>query len=295
MRELVVISGKGGTGKTSIVGSFAALAKNAVFADCDVDASDLHLILSPEIIKTEQFVSGHEAEIIEDKCTGCGRCYELCRFDAISRIKISDSTDFKYSVKPYLCEGCGVCYRFCPADAIHFEESLCGEWYIADTRFGHMVYARLAMAAENSGKLVTIVRQQARKIAEESGADLILVDGPPGIGCPVISSITGATSVLIVTEPTLSGLHDMERVLSLTSHFKIPAMVCINKWDINMEISDRIEEVANQKCKGVIGRIRYDKSVTEAQVAVKTTVEYGGAASEDIEAIWRKMNNDKFI
>jgi len=194
MKELVIISGKGGTGKTSVLGSFAALANNAVFADCDVDAADLHLILKPDVQKKTVFKSGHEAVIRPADCIECGRCEEVCRFDAVDRC------DDVFRIDPSACEGCGVCVHFCPVNAIDFPEAICGE----TTRFGSMVHARLGIGAENSGKLVSVVRKEARKIAEEQGADWLLVDGPPGIGCPVIASITGADAVLIVTDAFLA-------------------------------------------------------------------------------------------
>ncbi|HDS30458.1 MAG TPA: 4Fe-4S dicluster domain-containing protein [Firmicutes bacterium] len=291
MKEIVVISGKGGTGKTSIVASFAALAENAVFADCDVDAADLHLILEPEIRSVTEFKSGQEAVIVTEKCAGCGECMDLCRFDAIA-CRIVDGRPDEYYIDSVNCEGCGVCVHFCPAGAIDFPERLCGEWYISDSRFGPVVHARLGIAAENSGKLVSLVRHNSRKLAEEKNCEIILVDGPPGIGCPVIASVTGADAVIVVTEPTLSGEHDLERVLSLTKHFKIPAIVCINKWDINPEIGFRIESKAEMLGAVVAGRIPYDDSVTKAQVLGKAVVEYNdGEASRNIRSLWIRVND----
>lgn len=285
MKELVIISGKGGTGKTSITASFAALAKNVVLADCDVDAADLHLVLRPQIESHhETFTSGHTASIRSLDCNGCGLCQDVCRFDAIQQDGVV------YKVDPYTCEGCGVCVEFCPARAIDFPEQVCGEWFTSATRCGEMVHARMNTGAENSGKLVSLVRQEARKIAEQQNSDYLLVDGPPGIGCPVIASITGADAVLVVTEPTLSGEHDLQRVLELTDHFGIPAKVCINKWDINPEMSDRIE--AKTKATGAvpIGRIPYDKDVTAAQMNGLTLMEESdGPASQAIKEIWRKL------
>ena len=216
MRELVILSGKGGTGKTSVTAAFASLARNMVLCDADVDAADLHLILSPDFKKTMEFKGGHEAVINPDLCTQCGRCIEVCRFGAVK-----DS----FEIDPIDCEGCGVCVDLCPEKAIDFPEIVCGEWYISDTRFGPMVHARLGIAQENSGKLVSLIRGEAKKLAAKNNLDLILTDGPPGIGCPVIASIGQATAVLIVAEPTVSGLHDMERVGQLSKHFNIPAMV----------------------------------------------------------------------
>ncbi|MCU0858220.1 MAG: ATP-binding protein [Pontiellaceae bacterium] len=284
MKELVIISGKGGTGKTSITASFAALAKHAVLADCDVDAADLHLILRPEIQRTNPFYSGHEAIIRQADCTGCSLCQNLCRFDAIKE------TRGTFQVDPASCEGCGVCVHFCPAKAIDFPERFCGEWFISKTRCGTMVHARLGIGAENSGKLVSTVRGQTKQFAQAVQADWILVDGPPGTGCPVIASITGADAVLAVTEPTLSGQHDLLRVLELTRHFEIPAFVCVNKWDINPEMTELIETAASSSGATVLTRIPYDKSITEAQMNGLSVVEYNeGTASQFVQTLWEKL------
>lgn len=280
VRELVVISGKGGTGKTSVTASFAVLAGRAVVADCDVDAADLHLVLSPEVRERHEFWSGREARIRAADCTGCGLCQPPCRFGAIQ------PADGVYRVDPVACEGCGVCVQVCPHGAIDFPERRCGEWMVSDTRVGPMVHARLGVAAENSGKLVSTVRQEARRIAAADGYPWVLVDGPPGIGCPVIASLTGAARVLVVTEPTVSGEHDLQRVLSLARHFDIPAAVCVNKWDINPDMTARIEAAAGQGGARAIGRIRYDSAVTRAQLAARVVVEIGGPAAEDIGTIW---------
>jgi MinD superfamily P-loop ATPase len=288
MRELVIISGKGGTGKTSVTASFAVLADRPVIADCDVDAADLHLILSPRIQTRHAFRAGHEAVIREEQCSDCGTCLAFCRFGAV-RKNTGDGRSSTYSIDPVACEGCGVCVRFCPEQAIDFPERLCGEWMVSDTRCGPMVHARLGVAAENSGKLVSMVRQEARLIANEGNHSLVIVDGPPGIGCPVIASVTGATLVLAVTEPTVSGEHDLQRVLSLTSHFKIPTAICVNKWDINPEMTDRIEAAARQAGARVVGRIRYDRAVTQAQMEEKAVVETAAPCVEDIKAIWSQL------
>ncbi|HNX26436.1 MAG TPA: ATP-binding protein [Phycisphaerae bacterium] len=290
MKELVVISGKGGTGKTSIVASFAAMADEAVLADCDVDAADLHLVLEPQIIRREEFYGGRRAEINPAKCTGCGRCAELCRFDAVSagRPEISHPIHTGYfSIDPISCEGCGVCAWFCPAEAIDFSPAINGEWYVSQTRFGPMVHAKLGIGEENSGKLVSTVRREAHSIADERGMKLVIIDGSPGIGCPVVASITAADTVLIVTEPTLSGQHDMARVAELTRHFGIKTLLCVNKWNINPKITDEIESHARNNSLTVVGRIRYDKSVTAAQLCRKAVVEYTPAGcSEDIKNLW---------
>ncbi len=288
MKELVVISGKGGTGKTSLTASFAALSGKAVIADCDVDAADLHLVLPPSVIERHDFFSGHKAEIRRPDCTGCGECLSSCRFGAVE-LKQENGREAVYSVDPVLCEGCGVCVRFCPAEAIDFPECLCGEWMVSETRAGPMVHAKLIAAAENSGKLVTTVRREAKRVAEQNGRDLIIVDGPPGIGCPVIASMTGADMVLIVTEPSVSGEHDMERVLSLAAHFSIPAAVCVNKWDINPGMAERIEKLAVEKGARIAGRIRYDRGVTRAQMKGLSLVETGAASTEDVNGVWKSM------
>ena len=285
-KELVVISGKGGTGKTSVTAAFAALAGKSVIVDCDVDAADMHLLLQPEVRRREAFRSGHEAIIRPDACTGCGVCQARCRFDAITRSEDGRT----YRVEAVGCEGCGVCVRVCPADAIDFPERVSGEWYVSDTRCGPMVHARLNPGGENSGKLVAQVRESAREIAKSNALDLIIVDGPPGIGCPVIASLTGATQVLVVTEPTLSGLHDMARVLDLTRHFRIPALVCVNKWDINPEQTERIEERALELGARVAGRIRYDRAMTDAQLNGRSAIEHSaGPLASDIRGIWNAV------
>jgi MinD superfamily P-loop ATPase len=280
MKEIVVLSGKGGTGKTSIVGSLAALADKKVLADCDVDAADLHLLLKPRVKQETEFWSGQLAHIDPDKCTQCGLCQDLCRFDAIR--------DFE--VDPVSCEGCGFCSHICSAEAITMKENLSGHWFISDTRYGPLVHARLGIAQENSGKLVAQVRQQARQIAGERNLDCIISDGPPGIGCPVISSLSGASLALLVTEPTLSGIHDLERVLGVCRHFGIPAVVCINKHDINEENSRRIEDYCLKQGIGVAARIPFDNAVTEAMVRGVPVVEYSdGGVSLEIEKLWRNI------
>jgi len=284
MKELVIISGKGGTGKTSLTAAFAALAQNAVLADCDVDAADLHLVLQPETRQRNVFTSGRIAEIRADNCTSCGLCEEVCRFGAVQ------NDNGVFSIAPLSCDGCGVCVEFCPAKAIDFPEQECGEWYSSTTRFGPMVHARMYTGAENSGKLVSLVRQEARKIAKKQNSEYLLVDGPPGIGCPVIASITGADAVLAVSEPTLSGEHDLQRVLQLARHFKIPAFVCINKWDINPRMTEQIEAKASAQGAAPMGRIPYDPAVTAAQINAQTLIEESnGPAAQAIKKIWEAL------
>ena len=282
MKELVIISGKGGTGKTSLMAAFASLAENKVLCDADVDAADLHLIMDPEIRERHEFESGNTAIINQDKCTECGLCRDLCRWNAISQ---------DYRVDPIECEGCGVCAYFCPEDAIDFPVNHCGEWFISDTRFGPMAHARLGIAEENSGKLVALVRQQGKKLAEDKNLDLILTDGPPGVGCPVIASLGGATAVLIVTEPTVSGRHDMERVSQLAAFFKVPAMVCVNKFDLNLEATEAIENFAREEKVTVLGRIPFDHIFTKSMVQGQTIFEYDGnsQAARAVRELWTKV------
>jgi len=287
MKELVVISGKGGTGKTSITASFAALAENAVIVDCDVDAADMHLILEPQIQEKHYFFGGKEASIKENLCTGCGKCFEICKFDAVKQDKNN-----KFKIDGISCEGCGVCFRFCPSGAITFEEKLSGEWYISNTRFGSLIHAKLGVAEENSGKLVSKIRNQARLTAKRTNAELIIADGSPGIGCPVIASISGADTVLIVIEPTLSGIHDFKRVLELTRHFKIPACVCINKFDVNEELTKETENFCEKNNIEIVGKIPYNKVFTDAMIKKLTIVECSdGFISKEIKNMWKKLKN----
>ncbi len=280
MKEVVVLSGKGGTGKTSIVSSFAALAKDAVLVDCDVDAADLHLILRPVVQHKQEFWSGQVASIDESKCTQCGLCQELCRFKAIKDFKVDRTS----------CEGCGFCSRVCPSEAIAMKDNMAGHWFISDTEYGPMIHARLGVAQENSGKLVATVRQQARKTAERQKLDYIISDGPPGIGCPVISSLSGANLALLVTEPSLSGIHDLERVLEVCSHFNVPALVCINKFDINVENTRKIESFCQTKGAEVVAKIPFDNVFTEAMVRAMPVVKYSeGPVSGEIKQLWHNI------
>jgi len=281
MKQLTVISGKGGTGKTSITAAFASLADNAVFADCDVDAADLHLIFKPEIKKTMGFHGLKIADIDKDICTDCKKCFESCRFDAISK----DIEIIKES-----CEGCGVCAYVCPVDAIKMVDRDSGFAYISNSRFGPMGHAALKTAEEASGKLVTVVRENAKKLAEEKKKYLIVIDGPPGIGCPVIASLTGVDLVLIVTEPTLSAIHDLERILGVAYHFNIPAVVCINKFDINLDNTEKITKYCEQNNIDVVGKLPYDTIITKAMIHEKNIIELSdGKLSDEIRKMWDKI------
>lgn len=289
MKELVVCSGKGGTGKTSVVASFAALAANPVLADCDVDAADLHLVLTPDIEQRKDFWSGKEAIIRQEDCASCGICQDVCQFDAILGETNGDGIE-SFVVDPLACEGCGVCVKMCPELAIDFPERNCGEWFISKTRFGPLVHAQLGIAAENSGRLVTLVRSRARDLVEEVEGNLLIVDGPPGIGCPVIATLTGADLVLVVTEPTLSGLHDLERVVQLTRHFDIPVAVCLNKHDLNSTVAQNIFDYCDQEGLQMVGQIPYDPQVTAAQLASRSVVEQGASpAAGAIREVWKQI------
>ncbi|NAS88197.1 (4Fe-4S)-binding protein [ANME-1 cluster archaeon AG-394-G21] len=286
MKQITVISGKGGTGKTTLVGSFAALVENKVIVDCDVDAPDLHLLLHPEIIKKEEFKGVKVAVIDKTLCSECGTCEETCRFNAIASTEESG-----YAVNPARCEGCGACVFTCPQEAVTLKERVSGYAFISKTNYGTMVHAQLNIAEEASGKLVTVVRNNAQQVAEKEGCELILIDGSPGIGCPVIASLAGVDLALIVTEPTMSGLHDLERIMDVTRHFGIASAVCINKYDINEENSKRITEFCRQRGIQVVGNIPYDSVVTEAMVAGMPVVEFAeGVVSDAIKVVWDGIN-----
>jgi MinD superfamily P-loop ATPase len=290
IEELVILSGKGGTGKTSLAASFAVLSGQSVMADCDVDAADLHLVLNPSIRVWHPFSGAREAVIRQEDCTCCGTCYDLCRFGAI-KVEPGTAGEPRFTIDPFACEGCGVCVRGCPVAAVDLLPKESGDWMVSDTSAGPLVHARLGVAAENSGKLVSIVRQEARRLANEQGRRLVIVDGPPGIGCPAIASVTGASKAVVVTEPTLSGEHDMERVLALLRHFSIPSWVCVNKWDLNPEMTQRIEDRARAAKATIAGRIRYDRAVTDSQMRQRAVVEDRSQAARDIESVWARISN----
>ncbi len=281
MKQIVIISGKGGTGKTVITGAFAALAKNKVMADCDVDAADLHLLLEPTIKERHEFRSGKTAKIDRKSCEQCGKCIVACRFDAISE---------DFVVDPIACEGCAFCSFICPEGAVKMEENISGEWFISDTRFGPMVHAKLGIAEENSGKLVSLVRQKAKELADRQNHDWIIIDGAPGIGCSVIASLSGIDCAVVVTEPTLSGLHDADRVLSVAKHFGVLTKLIVNKYDLNIDMTGRIQEYCKDNNIDLIGKIPFDKSMVEAMVQGKTIIEYSdGRVKEEIVSAWEKL------
>ncbi|HHY12703.1 MAG TPA: 4Fe-4S binding protein [Firmicutes bacterium] len=338
IKELVVLSGKGGTGKTSIVGSFAELAKDAVFCDCDVDAANLGLLLRPETKEAVEFRVSSKANIDGDVCTGCGECEEICRFGAIRSRKTSANGNVeetgdaqetangnteeiadmsgkealnvtrkgsraneispdqdrrpKFEVDLMSCEGCSLCERICPVNAITMKEVVSGHWYVSDSRHGPLIHARLEPGEENSGRLVAAVRQKAREIAQQQGKSLIITDGPPGIGCPVIASLSGADVALIVTEPTLSGIHDLERVVQVCKHFDVPVMVCINRWDINPGNTSVIQKTSEEAGHKVIGLVPYDDTVPKAMVNGLAVTAYDCPAGNSIKGIWQKIERE---
>jgi len=289
MKQIVVISGKGGTGKTVITGSFASLADNKVLADCDVDAADLHLLLKPNIKEEHEFKSGKTAVIDQNRCIQCGKCQEVCRFDAI----ITDSsplTNHQIIIDPISCEGCGVCFHICPQNAINLTDNISGEWFLSDTKYGPMVHAKLGIAEENSGKLVSLVRNKAREVAKQYNLNYIIIDGSPGIGCPVIASLSGSDLAIIVTEPTLSGIHDLERILQLGEHFGIKTGCIINKYDLNLDNTENIEKFLRSQTVDIFGRISFSEKVNESITEGVPFVEYSkDGVSEQIIDIWRKI------
>jgi MinD superfamily P-loop ATPase len=284
MKQLTILSGKGGTGKTTLTASLAVLAKNAVLADCDVDAPDLHMLLHPEVIKTQEFKGSKLAVIDKTKCDNCGICREKCRFDAITEA---------IEVDPIACEGCGVCAAICPSNAITLIERVSGYAYISKTKYGFMAHALLSPGESNSGKLVTLVRQNARVLSEKENNDLIIIDGPPGIGCPVIASVSGVDLSLVITEPTMSGIHDLKRALQLLNHFKVKPLVCVNMYDINNDNTDKILEFCEEKRIKVVGKISFNPKVTEAMVNGKTIIEYAPESNvaKEIENIWKSCQD----
>lgn len=288
MTELVVLSGKGGTGKTSLSAAFAQLAVRPVMADCDVDAANLHLLLAPEVLERHLFTGGEVAVIQQDRCLHCGECLAWCRFEAVRREVAQDGRP-SFTIDPLACEGCGLCAAMCPAEAVELQSETAGEWLMSETAWGPLVHAQLNPGGENSGKLVTLVRQEAHRVAAAQGRSLILVDGPPGIGCPVIASLTGADRVLVVTEPTPAGEHDLQRVLELAAQFGIPVAICVNKWDLAPSLTWRIESQAAAAGARPVGRIPYDQAFSQAQVAGRTVIETGAPVAETVREVWREL------
>jgi MinD superfamily P-loop ATPase len=288
MREITILSGKGGTGKTSITAALAAYAQNTVFCDNDVDAADLHLILQPDIVETNTFFGGWKATIDTAKCTKCGLCMHHCRFEAIH----FDS--FKRMViNPLQCEGCRLCEKICPVQAIASKRNDNNFWYVSNSRFGTLVHAKMAPGEENSGKLVSQVRKRAKEIAKEQNMDYVLNDGPPGIGCAAISSVSGTNLVLMVTEPSKSGIHDVKRLAALVQSFKIPAYALINKFDINVEMATEIENYLEGIGIRVLAKIPFCKEVVEAMVVHQSIPEYnpGSSIAGQVKAVWHELVN----
>ena len=285
MKQLVIISGKGGTGKTIISASFATLIQRKVMVDCDVDAANLFLLLHPETQETHQFSGGMKARIRPEECTACGECIDVCRFSAVKNTEEQEVT-----IDPISCEGCAVCSYICPVEAIEMEKNISGEWFISQTKYGPFVHARLGIGEENSGKLVAEVRKKAKEIAEAKKLDFIIIDGPPGIGCPVIASLSGANMALVVTEPTISGIHDMERVIQMAHHFGIQTACCINKYDLNLGKAEQIEKWCQKNSIPLVGKIPFASVVTESMVQGTPLTKFTkNSASQAIIKMWQEL------
>ncbi|MBN2738588.1 MAG: P-loop NTPase [Spirochaetales bacterium] len=292
-KELVVISGKGGTGKTSLVASFCALEKNIAISDCDVDAADLHLVLKPELIDTGSFSGGERAKIDPEKCRACGACLRECRFDAIK--ETSYNNRIVYEIDTTSCEGCGVCGLVCRFNAISFDSAINGQWFVSETRFGPMSHAKLGASEENSGKLVSLIRNKKNELASSRSLKKSIIDGSPGTGCPVIASITGTDYALVVTEPTVSGIHDLKRVLDVIKFFKIRSGIIVNKYDLNIQKSNEIKEIAKETGSDFLGEIPYDKSITKAQMEGISVIEYtDNEMTRQIKKIWENIKESCF-
>lgn len=284
-KQIAIISGKGGTGKTTLAGSLSVLFKNHVIADCDVDSSNMHLILKPKINKKTQYKAGHKAEIVENKCIGCGKCQEVCRYDAIYRKENS-----KYSVDPFACEGCKACVLVCPTKAVDFVLNHPGDYYTSNTKYGPFVHAELKPGEEMSGGLVAQVRKQALKMAVDKRKAYVIIDGAPGIGCPATSSLTGTDYAILVTEPTVSGIHDMNRMMEVIKHFKIPFSIVINRFDINIEKTLEIEDLCRVKNLMMIGKIPFDKQINSANSNEYPVVEINDSlAAKSIKKIYSRL------
>jgi len=287
-KELVVISGKGGTGKTSLVASFVALAGKTLISDCDVDAADLHLILDPQIQERGDFSGSVAAEIVQENCTACGKCHQECRFSAIQEEVSPDRS--RFFIDQLACEGCGVCHLVCEDEAVKIEDAVNGEWFVSETRHGPMAHARLGIAEENSGRLVTLVRNKQNQLAQKAGINEAVIDGSPGTGCPVIASLSGADYALAVTEPTVSGIHDLDRILKVIAHFGISSGVVVNKYDLNLNMTEKIKLLAQDYNSEFVGVIPYDKKITDAQMEGLSVVEYTQTSiTEVIRDIWERV------
>jgi MinD superfamily P-loop ATPase len=281
MKQIALISGKGGTGKTVIAGALAALMRSHVLVDSDVDAANLHLLLEPEIEAENEFLCGATALIDKNTCTQCGRCIDVCRFDAI---------DDSFTVDPFSCVGCGFCRIVCPIGSTELVENIAGKWFVSGTRFGPMVHAQLYPAEENSGKLVTLMRRKALEIGETQSLEWIIIDGPPGIGCPVIASLSGVNCALVIAEPTISGLHDADRVIQIARQSKVDTKLIINKFDLNLNMTEKIEKYCNVNDIPILGKIKFDEDIVKATLEAKTLVEFrDGEAKRAVDSIWENL------
>jgi len=288
MKQIVIVSGKGGTGKTSITSAFASIAQNKILVDCDVDAADLFLITQPTILESHEYEGGKIAVLDPEVCTNCGICEELCRFDAISLV------DGQTTISEFSCDGCKLCEIACPVDAIKMVENMDSRWFESETRFGPMIHAKLGIGEDNSGKLVTKIRDIANKKAKDQEIETVLIDGPPGIGCPVISTLTGVDVALMVTEPTLSGMHDLNRLIELAKGFKLKSYVLINKYDLNPNISDEIEALCLKEELEVLAKVPFNRDFVDAMVNQKTVVEYAPESelSKMLTEVWNRLEKD---
>jgi MinD superfamily P-loop ATPase len=300
MKQLVILSGKGGTGKTTIAAALAELASRdmpVVLADADVDAANLDMLLAPTRQEQHTFTSGQVARIDEEDCAGCGSCEVVCRFDAVH--PPANDSELAFRVDPTRCEGCAACFYMCPSEAIHMEPQHAGQWFRSDTRFGPLFHAHLKAGGENSGKLVTLVRQRAKESAESSQASLVLVDGPPGVGCPVISALSGVDGALLVAEPTVSGVHDLQRAIGTAKHFGVSTLVVINKSDINPRVASTIEELCRAQGVDVVGQIPYNSVMTEAMVQGQPVTSYSNGDNGELlaalDSIWDETKKHLFV
>lgn len=283
VKQVSIVSGKGGTGKTTLSAAFSYLAQNALIADCDVDAPNLHLILKPDIVKKFDYFGSKKAFLKQDLCVQCGLCFNICRFEAI------EFKDNSYKVKDYACEGCGACTIVCPTKALSLEKKLNGEFFESTTKFGYMAHALLNPGEETSGGLISEVRKLSMSIAYQKKIPLIIIDGAPGIACPATSSIVGSKYVIVVSEPTMSGLHDLKRMVDTVKHFKIPLGIVINKYDINENQSDAICHYAKEEKIEIIGKIPYDNAIVRATQQAESLINYDCESANAIKIIWEKV------